>query len=243
MRVLSIVHEHTAGSGVFGEVLRERGEEVIEWVPPSGLRAPEQLPGAVMVFGGAMNCDQEAQHPWLVGEKAHLGRLLAAGVPALGVCLGAQLLAEVAGGSVTRMDAPEIGWCAVELEPAGGEDPVLGFLPARFEGLQWHSYRFSAPPGAQLLARSPACVQAFRAPSVPWWGIQFHAEVTSADFEGWIDDYASDPDAVAAGIDWPALRAASRQRIAGWNSLGEQLCRAFLEYAESSATAKRVVGP
>jgi len=243
MRVLSIVHEHTAGSGVFGQVLRERADEVLEWVPPSGEGPPAQAPDAVLVFGGAMNCEQETRHPWLVGEKAHLGRLLAVGTPAFGVCLGAQLLAEVAGGTVTRMDAPEIGWCEVRLEPEAGSDPLLGSLPARFEGFQWHSYELSLPPGAQLLAHSMACVQAFRAASVPWWGIQFHAEVTGEDVEGWIDDYRSDPDAVAAEIGWPALRADSRRRIAHWNALGAQLCRGFLEHAESLCDQNRVHGP
>ena len=233
MRVLSIVHEHTAGSGVFGDVLRERGEEVLEWVPPAGHPPPAETPDAVLVFGGAMNCEQEARHPWLVGEKAHLGRLLAAGTPALGVCLGAQLLAEVAGGSVTRMDAPEIGWRSVLLERGAGSDPLLGSLPARFEGFQWHSYQLSPPPGAQVLARGTACVEAFRASSVPWWGIQFHAEVTGEDVEGWIDDYRSDPDAVTAEIDWDELRAVSRRRIARWNSLGAKLCRGFLDHVGS----------
>jgi GMP synthase-like glutamine amidotransferase len=233
VRVLSIVHEHTAGSGVFGQVLRERGEEVLEWVPPLGPAPPAPEPDAVLVFGGAMNCEQESQHPWLGIEKAHLRRLLAAGTPALGVCLGAQLLAEAAGGRVTRMGAPEIGWRCVQLEPSASRDPLLGSLPARFEGFQWHSYELSPPRGAQLLARSAACLEAFRTASAPWWGIQFHAEVTGEAIEGWIDDYRSDPDAVAAEIDWPALRASSRRRIERWNSLGAQLCVRFLEHAES----------
>ncbi len=233
MRVLSIVHEATAGAGVFGDVLRARGEEVLEWLAPLGLPAPALAPEAVLVFGGAMNCEQEPQLPWMAGEKAHLRGLLAAGTPALGVCLGAQLLGEVAGGRVTRMDTPEIGWRGVELEPAAGGDPLLGALPERFEAFQWHSYEVSPPPGASVLARSGACLEAFRAAGVPWWGIQFHAEVTSGSVEAWIEDYRNDPDAVAARIDWPALRAATQRRIERSNLLGAQLCTRFLEHAES----------
>jgi len=233
MRVLSIVHEHTAGSGVFGEVLRERGDEVLEWVPPSGSGPPAAVPGAVLVFGGEMNCEQEDRHPWLVGEKAHLGRLLEAGTPALGVCLGAQLLAEVAGGRVTRMARPDIGWRSVQLESPAAADPVLGVLPDRFEGFQWHSYELSPPSGAQVLARSEACVEAFRVSGVPWWGIQFHAEVTGEAIGEWIDEYRSDPDAVAADLDWTALRERSRQEISRWNEQGAQLCTAFLDYART----------
>ncbi len=233
VRVLSIVHEDTAGSGVFGTVLQERGDEVLEWVPPLGSAPPAYEPDGVLVLGGAMNCEQESELPWLAGEKAHLRRLLAAGTPALGVCLGAQLLAEAAGGSVTRMSSPEIGWRDVKLDPVAGGDPVLGSLPQRFEAFQWHSYAFAPPRGAQVLARSPACVEAFRVAAAPWWGIQFHAEVTGESIGDWIDDYRSDPDAVAAGIDWPALHALSQQRIARWNSFGAQLCTRFLEHAAS----------
>jgi GMP synthase-like glutamine amidotransferase len=233
VRILSIVHEHSAGSGVFGEVLRERGEEVLEWIAPLGLPPPAPEVDAVLVFGGAMNCDQESRHDWLRAEKAHLRKLLATGTPALGVCLGAQLLAEAAGGRVARMGAPEIGWSCVRLEPAASRDPVLGGLPARFEGFQWHSYELSPPRGAAVLARSAACVEAFRAARAPWWGIQFHAEVTGASIEGWIDDHRSDPDAVAASIDWHALRAASRREIERWNLLGAQLCVRFLDRAQT----------
>ena len=233
MRVLSIVHEHTAGSGVFATVLRERGEQVLEWVPPLEPGPPAFDADAVLVFGGAMNCEQEPELPWLAGEKAQLRRLLAAGTPALGVCLGAQLLAEVAGGKVTRMSAPDIGWREVQLQAAAESDPLFGSLPARFEGFQWHSFEVTPPAGAQVLALSTACVEAFRVPSAPWWGIQFHAEVTGEAIEDWIEDYRSDPDAVAAGLDWPVLRAASQQRIERWNALGEQLCTRFLEHAGS----------
>ncbi len=233
MRVLSIVHEHTAGSGVFGALLDERGEEVLEWVPPLGAAPPAFEPDAVLVFGGAMNCEQESELPWLAAEKAHLRGLLAAGTPALGVCLGAQLLAEAAGGKVTRMSTPEIGWGEVRLEPSADGDPLLRTLPARFEGFQWHSYEVTPPAGAQVLARSSPCVEAFRVATVPWWGIQFHAEVTGEAIDDWIEDYRSDPDAVAAGIDWPVLRARSKERIARWNALGSQLCAGFLEHAGS----------
>lgn len=235
VRVLSIVHERTAASGVFGEVLRERGEQVLEWLPPLGGPAPAPEPDAVLVFGGAMNCEQESDYGWLAPEKEYLRSLLAAGTPALGVCLGAQLLAEAAGARVTRMAAPEIGWKSVRLEPGAAADPLLAVLPERFEAFQWHSFEVSPPAGWPVLASSDACVAAFRAAAAPWWGIQFHAEVTGESIEGWIDDYRSDSDAVAAGIDWAALRAASGRRIERWNSLGETLCARFLDHAERLA--------
>ena len=230
MRVLAVVHERNAGSGVFGDVLRERGEDVLEWRPPEGDPAPAGPFDAVLVFGGAMNCEQEPELEWLGREKRHLRDLFAARTPALGVCLGAQLLAEAAGGRVMRMPAAEIGWKPVRLEP-GAHDPVLGTLPDGFEALQWHSFEFTLPPGATVLARSSACVEAFRCDHAPWWGIQFHAEVTGEAIGDWIDEYRSDPDAVAADLDWTALRVRSRQEISRWNEQGARLCTAFLEHA------------
>ena len=154
VRVLSIVHEHDAGPGVFADVARERGEEMVEWIPAQ--QEPPAAEGfeAVLVFGGAMNVDQEDGHEWLAAEKRLLRSLLGLGTPALGVCLGAQLLAEVAGGVARRMAQPEIGWTLVELTGQAAEDPLLGPLPARFEAFQWHSYEASPPDRAVPLARS-----------------------------------------------------------------------------------------
>ena len=101
MRVLAIVQEADAGPGVFAEAVAARGHELDEWLIAEGGDPPADPRGydAVMVFGGAMNVDDEDEHPWLGEQKALLRDLLDAGVPLLGVCLGAQLLAEAAGRS------------------------------------------------------------------------------------------------------------------------------------------------
>jgi GMP synthase (glutamine-hydrolysing) len=231
VRVLSIVHEREAGSGVFADVALERGDEVVEWIPAEGAAPAPDSFAALLVFGGAMNVDEEREHQWLVGEKQLLGEFLARGTPAMGVCLGAQLLAEVAGGAAMRASAPEIGWTCIELASAAGGDPVLGQLPRRFEGFQWHSYELSAPPDAVALARSPACLQAFRLHAAPWWGVQFHAEVTSETIAAWITDYRSDRDAVRAEPDLASILAVTRREISRWNELGTGICRRFLERA------------
>jgi GMP synthase-like glutamine amidotransferase len=235
VRVLSIVHEREAGSGVHAQVVRERGDEIVEWIPAQQPAPAVQDFDAALVFGGAMHVDHEGEHPWLRGEKALLRELLAAATPTLGVCLGAQLLADVAGGVVARMAAPEIGWTPVELTPEGRMDPLLGALPETFDAFQWHSYEFSPPAGAPLLARSVACLQAFRLATAPSWGIQFHAEATGETITGWIDDYRSDEDAVRAELDWEALESETKRLIAGWNELGAGICRRFLERAAGLA--------
>lgn len=135
------------------------------------------------------------------------------------------------------MASPEIGWKRVRLEPASAEDPLLAGLPKRFESFQWHSYEISAPAQAVPLARSAACLQAFRVSTAPWWGIQFHAEASLETIAAWIDDYRSDADAAEAEIDWQALRAQTRREIARWNELGAGICARFLAHARANAGA------
>ena len=163
-----------------------------------------------------MNAHQEEEHPWLRFEKDLLAELLGRGMPLMGVCLGAQLLAEAAGATPRRASQPEIGWHEVEVTAEGAEDPLLAPLAPRFSAFQWHSYEAPLPSGATALARSAVCLNAYRIGEAAW-GIQFHAEVSAADAEYWIADYRSDPDAVRIGIDPEALRGQTRAAIGDWN--------------------------
>ena len=232
MRVLNVVHQRTAGPGVFAEAGLAGGHELVEWVPAETGAPPLDGIDAAMVFGGAMHVDQEATNPWLRGEKALLRELLERSVPLLGVCLGSQLLAEVAGTEPRRAREPEIGWLSIELDPAAADDPLLGHLPERFEGFQWHSYEAPLPPGATPLARSAVCLQAFRLGGRAW-GIQFHAEVTRETVDDWLDDYRSDEEAVRVGVDPAQIRAETERRIATWNELGRGICARFLAAAST----------
>jgi GMP synthase (glutamine-hydrolysing) len=232
MRALAIIHQRDAGPGVFADVIRSRGVELDSWLRAEA-DSPPRKPGdydAVLIFGGAMHADHEDRHPWLQEEKALLSDLLERGVPLLGVCLGAQLIAEAAGAPPRPARQPEIGWYEVEVIADGADDPLLSPLAPRFEAFQWHSYEFPLPSGATPLARSAACLQAYRVGDSTW-GIQFHAEVTRDDAEAWIDDYRSDEDAVRIGLDPDELRRRTRNAIADWNALGRGLCERFLAAA------------
>ncbi|MBN1529181.1 MAG: type 1 glutamine amidotransferase [Thermoleophilaceae bacterium] len=231
MLVLAIVHQRDAGAGVFGDALRDAGAELIEWVPSES--GPPEVGGlgAALTFGGAMHADQEDANPWLPAEKYLLAELLRRGVPLLGVCLGAQLLSEAAGGAPRRASEPEIGWVEVELTPEGRRDPLTGPLPERFEAFEWHSYEAGPPDGSVILARSAVCVQAYRLAEAPAWGIQFHAEVAGADVGGWLDGYDADEDAVRIGLDPEALRAETVPRLDEWNELGRGFAQRFLAEA------------
>jgi GMP synthase (glutamine-hydrolysing) len=223
VRVLSVVHELDAGSGVFGDFPT--------WVPSA---APPPSAGdfdALMVFGGSMHVDQNDGHPWLDPEKQFIRDALARDVPILGVCLGSQLLAEVAGARPHRMADPEIGWYDVEITEAGAADPVLGPLAPSASLFAWHHYAAPLPDGAVELARTPACTHAFRIEGKPAWGVQFHAEVTRENLFGWLDGWENS-EAVHTSLDPDAIRAASERRIEEQNEIGRGLAERFLAEAE-----------
>jgi GMP synthase (glutamine-hydrolysing) len=231
MRVLFVTHGPSVPGGVFEDAVEAAGHVLEHWPVPLG-GTPRQAGSydAVMVFGGSMHPDQDDEFHWLGREEEFLRDVLAEGVPAMGVCLGAQMLARAAGASVARAASPEIGWFDVELTAEGREDPVLRALPARTTAFQWHSYTFGIPPGGSELARSAACTQAFRIGSA--WGIQFHAEVRLAMVEAWV---AEEEDELPVHAD--AFLAETASRIAAWNQQGRSLCSAFLRVAEGATSA------
>ncbi len=236
MRVLAIVHQEDAGPGVFGEELPAQGVELECWRVPEEPEPPRDAGsyGAVMTFGGAMHIDQADRHEWLVREQDLLRELIDRGTPLLGACLGAQLLCAAGGGEVTRMREPEIGWVDVDVDDPG--DPLMGPLAPRFSAFEWHSYACEPPPGSVVLARSEQCAQAFRIGEAAW-GIQFHAEVSTADAAKWIAEWRTDEDAVRIGLDADALRAETDDAIAAWNDLGRAMAGRFIEAAAANRSS------
>ncbi len=186
-RALHIVNESSGPARVFVDALEERGFEIVTVSPHAG-QLPESPDGfaAILSGGGTVDTHQTDQHPWLIHEVALLRQAIAGGVPTMGLCLGAQLLTEAAGGTVYRCDPAEVGWFEVEAQPEAAADPVMGALPARFMAMQWHLYACELPPSATELARNAVCVQALRIGDAAW-GTQFHIETTRDILLSWAD--------------------------------------------------------
>jgi GMP synthase-like glutamine amidotransferase len=171
-----VQHAPFEGLGSIGTWLDERRAR-IGW---TRLYARDPLPvpdgiDLLIVLGGPMSVNDEARLPWLVAEKQALRDCIARGVPVLGVCLGAQLIASALGARVVRAPQPEIGWFPVEAVPT--PEGTLR-LPERCSVFHWHGETFDLPAGALRLARSAVCEnQAFQVERHVI-ALQFHLEMT-----------------------------------------------------------------
>lgn len=230
--VLVLRHVEWEGPHRIAAALRRRGLELVERRPLRGdeLPRPEALAAAV-IMGGPMNVD-DPLYPGLAAERAWIGRALAAGLPLLGVCLGAQLIARALGATVRRGPRPEIGWGPVRV--TAPDDPLVGALAPQATVLHWHGDIFDAPPGARALAESDASpCQAFRSGDA--WGLLFHAEADAALVDAWLAEPAMRAEAAdALGPDAPAaLRAGA---AAHGPALTRSTAAGFAHLADLAAT-------
>jgi len=130
----------------------------------------------LVVLGGPMSAWEEQRHPWLRDEKRIIEQVVEAGKPVLGICLGAQILADVLGARTYKGAHKEIGWFTAEATPESRRTWVGDALPPRFETFFWHGDTYDTPDGAVRIARSSA----FEDQGFIWkqtLALQFHLEV------------------------------------------------------------------
>ena len=136
-----------------------------------------------------MNVPDETTHPWLIAEKKFVREAIDQGVAVLGVCLGAQLIADVMGARIFPNEFKEVGWLPIE-SVDGGEDSFA--FPERMMAFHWHADTFDLPAGALRLARSEGCEnQAFQL-GKNVIGLQFHLETTMETTELMIENCPDD---------------------------------------------------
>jgi len=184
-----VVIQHVAheGPGALAPAVSDTGAALRVVRVDRGEPVPE--PAAVgsmaglVVMGGPMGVHDRMG--WLADERALLAGAVAAGLPVLGICLGAQQLAAALGAEVRAGPAPEVGVGEVHLTADARDDAVFGPAPSPLPCVHWHADTFSLPDGAVRLAGTDAYEnQAFRV-SDRAYGLQFHVEVTAALVAHW----------------------------------------------------------
>jgi GMP synthase (glutamine-hydrolysing) len=181
----------------------------------------------IISFGGAQSVTELDRYPYLVAEAEFLRAATERGVPVLGVCLGAQLLAHALGGSVRRLPRRAVRW----LELARIADDEL--VPDPVYALHWNEDAIEPPPGAiELLERGGLGCAAFRIGSA--WGVQFHADVDGPVLDGWYERYGDW--VTAAGVTIDAARAADRRHLPGQPETAEAIFGGFVTRARAART-------
>lgn len=188
MNIHYFQHVPFEGLGYIQEWAHHQGHRVTGTMLHADGRLPEPSDwDCLVVLGGPMGVHDTDQHAWLAREKRCIETALRSGKPVLGICLGAQLIADVLGARVYRNAHTEIGWYAVNPTRTAGSSDVGALFADPFHAFHWHGDTFDIPTGAVHLASSSACRnQAFFYPPAAL-GLQFHLESTQASIDALID--------------------------------------------------------
>lgn len=187
--VLVVEHEDGTGPAYLGERLAANDFAVSLVRPYLGEQLPATLDGhdGLVVLGGTPGPFDDHVAGWLPQVRGLMAEALTREVPLLGICLGGELLADVAGGRVVRAaDGPELGLHEIVVGEAAVDDPLFGGLPPVVPAVEWHWEEIAElPPGATLLCSTDRFPhQAFRVGDTAW-GTQFHPEVLTDSATAW----------------------------------------------------------
>lgn len=176
MRLHYLCHVDFERLGIIEQYAGEKGYAVTK----TDLFADEPLPSVrdidtLFIMGGPMNIYEQYKYPWLAREKAFISTAISAGKKVIGICLGAQLIADVLGGTVTRNAHREIGFFPVHVTPPGAST-VFAVLKSPFTAFHWHGDTFSIPLGAVHCASSEACGHQAFTYGENVLALQFHLE-------------------------------------------------------------------
>jgi GMP synthase-like glutamine amidotransferase len=181
MKIHYLQHVPFEGLGSMEPWLQARGHLVSGTRLYAGQTCPDVAEfDGLIVMGGPMGIYDEAQYPWLVHEKDFLREAIACNKPILGICLGAQLLADALGAKVTRNARREIGWFPIEADGALNNTVLAGVFPKTLEAFHWHGDTFALPEGALPVASSEACSNQGFIFDDRIFAFQFHLETTPA---------------------------------------------------------------
>jgi len=175
------------------------------------LPRPERV-GGLIVMGGPMNVYEEDRYPFLAAETQFIRGVVDRGLPCLGICLGAQLIAKALGARVYKARKPEMGWGDVQLTDLGRKDPLFKGLEPVQRVLQWHEDTFDVPSGGVLMAQNEIAHQAYKV-GARVYGFQYHFELTESMADEW---FAKRPE-------WDAVRSEYQARKGRFHAVCTQI--------------------
>jgi GMP synthase-like glutamine amidotransferase len=203
---LLIANDDDADPGVIGRLASEAGYR-FEVLSREGPAAWSGLGGVdlVLSLGSEWSVYWDHVGESVAAEAALLAAAHRAGVPVLGICFGAQMVAHALGATVRRAPFAEIGWYEI--------DSSFPDVVATGPWFEWHVDTFTVPEGATELARSAVGPQAFRIGRTV--AVQFHPEIEEPILRRWVSGGKGALDAAGVAVD--ELIAATRLR-AGANA-------------------------
>lgn len=226
MRAVLIANREDADPGLVGQALRLRGYSFTEFIREDHLQWPSLEPFDLVVAMGS-NWSTYWDHVTLAvqAEQKLMAHAISQGIGILGICFGAQQLAVTLGGHVSRTETPEIGWYQVFAVTEAAQ--IVPDWLTRSNWMQWHYDRFSAPPGATVLADSPAGPQAMVCGRS--LALQFHPEATESIVRLWTTGQGGE-ELAALGISQDSLLHETTSQVVDAQARCNELITWFLEH-------------
>jgi GMP synthase (glutamine-hydrolysing) len=236
MRILVVQPEVDDPPHLFGEWLREAGAELEVCHPYAGDAVPT-LDGyaGLLVMGGAMSANDDEVLDWIGPVKELVREAVSDGVPALGICLGHQLMGAALGGRVTpNPRGQQVGLLDVGWTGEAASDPLFGGLATPRRGVQWNYDLVVEPPvSAVVLARTPdGELQVARyGPSA--WGVQLHPEVDETVVGTWVTE-SERGELADRGLDADALLREIKEAREELDQAWAPLAAGFVDLAQGA---------
>jgi len=221
MKFLVIQHLDIEPPALIGEVIREAGHQLTTIRLDQGEILPADCSAfdGLIIMGGPQSANDDSDY--IQAEIAWVKQAQQRGLPMLGICLGAQIMARAAGADITPSPVRELGWFPVYHTVEN--DPLFAGMPEGMAVFQWHGETFSLTDAMTLIATHPQVpAQAFRLGRAQY-GLQFHVEVSEAIIEMWIAHGESEREAL--GIEGISLL---HRETSLYLDAMQQFCRAMV---------------